>query len=180
MDKEVHPGTGLKGNAVQAVTKGKEPDTVMEDVSRKWEVLLVEDNPADIRLTREAFKDLNIRHNLQVAEDGMAALHYLKNICSGLAGVCPDIILLDLNLPKLGGLEVLAAIKSDANMKSIPVIVMSSSASEADISAAYRLNANSYTQKPLEIDQFFRMIDNIRRFWMETALLPEVPAGKPH
>lgn len=152
----------------------------MEEVSRHWEILLVEDNPADIRLTQEAFKGLRVKHHLQVAEDGMVAMKYLSGIFNGLQGVLPDIILLDLNLPRMSGLEVLAAIKSDENMKSIPVIIMSSSCSESDVSAAYRLNANCYTQKPLEIDRFFDVIENIRRFWMDTAILPDISAGRVH
>ena len=152
----------------------------MEEMTRRWEILLVEDNPADIRLTQEALKGLQVQHHLQVAEDGVAALTYLASVFSGPVGIRPDLILLDLNLPRLGGLEVLAAIKSDASMKSIPVIIMSSSKSEADVSAAYRLNANCYTQKPLEIDRFFDVMENIRRFWLETAILPDIPAGKVH
>lgn len=152
----------------------------MEESSRQWEILLVEDNLADIRLTQEALKALQVRHRLQVAENGLAALSYLAQVFSGQTGIRPDIILLDLNLPLLGGLDVLAAIKSDDQMKSTPVIIMSSSSSDDDVSAAYQLNANCYTQKPLEIDRFFEVIDNIRRFWMETAILPDLPAGKVH
>ena len=152
----------------------------MEDVSRQWEILLVEDNPADVRLTQEALRELEVRHRLQVARDGVAALSYLTGVFSHHLDVRPDIILLDLNLPRLGGMEVLEAIKSDENMKTIPVIVMSSSNSYEDVSAAYRLNANCYTQKPLEIDRFIDVMENIRRFWMETAILPDLPAGKVH
>lgn len=152
----------------------------MEEVSRQWEILLIDDNPADIRLTQEALKGLQVRHRLHVAEDGIAALAYLATVLSGEVSARPDIIFLDLNMPRLGGLEVLSAIKSDENLKSIPVIVLSSSGADADVIAAYRLNANCYTQKPLEIDRFFDVMENISRFWMETALLPDLPAGKPH
>ena len=145
--------------------------------SRRWEILLVEDNPADIRLTQEALKGIELEHRLHVAEDGVAALAYLSGAFYGQSGTRPDIILLDLNLPRLGGLEVLAAIKSSDDMKSIPVIIMSSSASAADVSAAYRLNANCYTKKPMEIDRFFDVMRSIRSFWLETALLPDIPAG---
>ena len=147
---------------------------------RAWEILLVEDNPADIRLTQEALRELQVQHRLQVAQDGLAALEYLAGVFSGQLGVRPDLILLDLNLPRMSGLEVLAVIKTDDDMKSIPVIVMSSSASAGDVSEAYRLNANCYTQKPLEVDQYFDVMHNIRRFWLETALLPERPAGQSH
>lgn len=152
----------------------------MESQGRQWEILLVEDNPADIRLTQEALKELKVQHRLQVAEDGLAALKYLTTVFADHMGTRPDLILLDLNLPLMSGLEVLAVIKSNDRMKTIPVIVMSSSAAESDVAAAYSLNANCYTQKPLEIDQFLQVMKNIRSFWMETALLPEHPAGKTH
>lgn len=144
----------------------------MEDNARQWEILLVEDNPADIRLTQEALKELDIHHRLQVAQDGAAALGYLASLDDAAPGGWPDIILLDINLPIMNGLEVLAFIKSSDRMKSIPVIVMSSSDSETDIATAYRLNANCYTRKPIEIDGFFAVMESIRRFWLETALLP--------
>lgn len=152
----------------------------MESQGRQWEILLVEDNPADIRLTQEALKELKVQHRLQVAEDGLAALKYLTTVFTDQMGIRPDLILLDLNLPRMSGLEVLAAIKSSDHMKTIPVIIMSSSAAESDVTAAYSLNANCYTQKPLEIDQFLQVMNNIRSFWLETALLPERPAGKAH
>lgn len=146
---------------------------------RQWEILLVEDNPADIRLTQEALRELNVQHRLQVAEDGLAALRYLTTVFADQTGVRPDIILLDLNMPRMSGLEFLGVIKSSDQMRCIPVIVLSSSAAEDDVSAAYRLNANCYTQKPLEIDQFLNVMNNIRSFWLETALLPDGPAGRP-
>ncbi len=130
----------------------------MEAQSQQWEILLIEDNPADIRLTQEALKELGINHRLEVARDGCSALEYLKLIFSDQTGKLPDLILLDLNLPGMNGLEVLATIKSDEKLKSIPVIIMSSSASDADVCAAYKLNANCYTRKPLEIDQFYIFI----------------------
>jgi two-component system, chemotaxis family, response regulator Rcp1 len=151
----------------------------MDGAARRWEILLVEDNPADIRLTREALRELLIQHRLTVAEDGLAALKYLTAESDGDPGSRPDIILLDLNLPRMSGLEFLAVVKSSEQFKSIPVIVMSSSAAPEDVAAAYRLNANSYTQKPLEIDQFISVLQTIRRFWLETALLPAGLAGKP-
>ena len=152
----------------------------MEEHSRRWEILLIEDNPADIRLTQEALRGLQLEHRLQVAKDGVSALAYLSGIFSGRTGSRPDIILLDLNLPRLSGLEVLAAIKASDDLKSIPVIIMSSSASEIDIQTAYRLNANCYTQKPMEIDRFFEVMKSIRNFWLETVRLPDSPAGKLH
>ena len=152
----------------------------MDEHVRQWNILLVEDNPADIRLTQEALKELQVQHRLQVAEDGIAALKYLTAVFEDHLGSRPDIILLDLNLPRMNGLEVLAVIKASEQMKTIPVIVMSSSAAHEDIARAYRLNANCYTQKPMDIDQFFKVMKNIRSFWLETALLPEGPAGTTH
>lgn len=151
----------------------------MDDV-REWEILLVEDNPADIRLTQEALRELSIRHRLQVAEDGGAALSYLEGIAAAQTGRLPDLIILDINLPIMNGLEVLAVIKSSDQTRSIPVIVMSSSSAESDIATAYRLNANCYTQKPIEIDGFFEVMKNIRRFWLETALLPGSVTTRVH
>jgi CheY-like chemotaxis protein len=152
----------------------------MDDGAREWEILLVEDNPADIRLTQEAFKELSIRHRLQVAEDGGAALSYLEGLTEQPAGRLPDLILLDINLPIMNGLEVLAVIKSNDRTRSIPVIIMSSSSAESDIATAYRLNANCYTRKPLEIDGFFAVMESIRRFWLETALLPGQASTRVH
>jgi CheY-like chemotaxis protein len=149
----------------------------MHEAARQWEILLVEDNLADIRLTREALGELQIQHRLTVAEDGLAALRYLTAEPVDEPVSRPDIILLDLNLPRMNGLEFLAVVKSSDRFKTIPVIVMSSSGAAEDVAAAYQLNANSYTQKPLEIDQFISVMQTIRRFWLETALLP---AGKPH
>jgi len=138
-------------------------------------LLCVEDDPSN-RLVMKLLveKTLNAR-DYAIFGDSADFIPRVQSLPA-----CPDIILLDLNLPRLGGLEVLAAIKSDDSMKSIPVIIMSSSKSEADVSAAYRLNANCYTQKPLEIDRFFNVMENIRRFWLETAILPDIPAGKVH
>lgn len=148
--------------------------------SRNWKILLVEDNPADVRLTQEAFRELQIKHQLLVAEDGLSAVSYLSNMLENAPLSRPDIIILDLNLPKMNGLEVLAIIKSNPAMKTIPVIVMSSSTSDKDVSSAYGLNANCYTKKPLEIDQFINVIESIQRFWLNTAVLPDCPAGNFH
>lgn len=153
---------------------------VMDGQERHWNILLVEDNPADIRLTQEALKELRVQHRLEVAEDGIAALRYLTAVFEDQLGTRPDIILLDINLPRMNGLEVLAVIKATEQMKTIPVIVMSSSSAHEDVASAYRLNANCYTQKPMEMEQFIDVMKNIRSFWLETALLPEGPAGKPH
>lgn len=147
---------------------------------KQWEILLVEDNPADVRLTQEAFKGLQLNHRLQVASDAVAALKYLNSFRSDQLGTRPDIIILDLNLPGMSGLDLLSVIKSDDSIKTIPVIIMSSSNASSDVTDAYRLNANCYARKPLEIDSFFEVIENISRLWMKTAILPDVPARTTH
>jgi two-component system response regulator len=140
-----------------------------------WEILLVEDNPADVCLTQEALKESNILHNLQVAEDGVAALEYLQQEGGNAHAIRPDIILMDLNMPRMGGHELLAIIKSDDALKSIPVIVLSSSTATEDISKAYALNANCYARKPMNIDPFIEVIKGIQEFWFKTVLLPLAP-----
>lgn len=152
----------------------------MQEQTRPWEIMLVEDNPADVRLTQEALSELKVSHRLQLAGDGIAALKHLTSAISDGTGNRPDLILLDLNLPLMGGLEVLSVIKSSDCLKSIPVIIMSSSAAKDDVSAAYRLNANGYTQKPLDMEEFIRAMEAICRFWLGTALLPAAPARKLH
>lgn len=142
-----------------------------------WEILLVEDNPADVCLTQEALKEANVTHNLAVAEDGVVALEYLRQEGENAGAVRPDIILMDLNMPRMNGHELLAKIKSDDSLKSIPVIVLSSSAAVNDISRAYDLNANCYTRKPMDIDPFINVIKGIQEFWLKTAVLPRGVLG---
>jgi CheY-like chemotaxis protein len=145
-----------------------------------WEILLVEDNPADVFLTQEVLKEANISHNLQVAGDGLAALEYLRQEGDHANAIRPDIILLDLNMPRMDGHELLARIKSDDALKSIPVIVLSSSTTAADISRAYALNANCFTRKPMNIDLFIDVIKGIQDLWFKTAVLPPSSTGSPY
>jgi chemotaxis family two-component system response regulator Rcp1 len=144
-----------------------------------WEILLVEDNPADVFLTREVLKEANISHNLQVAPDGEVALEYLQQEGDHADAIRPDIILLDLNMPKMDGHELLAIIKSDDALKSIPVIVLSSSTTPDEISRAYALNANCFTRKPMNIDLFIGVIKGIQEFWFKTVVLPRNSTGNP-
>ena len=144
-----------------------------------WEILLVEDNSADVFLTQEALKESNISHNLQVAGDGVAALEYLQQEGDNAGAVRPDIILLDLDMPRMGGRELLARIKSDEVLKNIPVIVLSSSTAADDISRVYALNANCYTRKPLNIDLFTDVIKGIQEFWLKPLGLPLGSSGNP-
>jgi CheY-like chemotaxis protein len=141
------------------------------------EVLLVEDNPGDIRLTREAFREKGIPATLRVARDGMEALAVLRREGEHRSGRLPDLILLDLNLPKKDGREVLAEIKADPALRHIPVIVLTSSEAEQDIAKAYDLHANCFVTKPADLDQFFHVFDAIGEFWLETVKLPRHAPG---
>lgn len=139
------------------------------------EILLVEDNPADVRLTQEALKDAKVRNSMQIAPDGMAAMAYLRKQ-SPYAGVArPDLILLDINLPKKNGMEVLAEIKSDEDLRSIPVVILTTSAADQDIVRGYSLHANAYVTKPVDLEQFIKVVKSIEGFWLEVVKLP--PSG---
>jgi CheY-like chemotaxis protein len=139
---------------------------------RAVEVLLVEDNPGDIRLTQEAFKDGRILVNLTVATDGVQAIDILHHRGPYAATPRPDLILLDLNLPKKNGREVLVEIKADEELKRIPVIVMTTSKAEQDIHRVYNLNANCYITKPVELDEFLNVVRSIEDFWLTIVTLP--------
>jgi two-component system, chemotaxis family, response regulator Rcp1 len=136
------------------------------------EILLVEDNPGDVRLTREALKDGKIVNNLHVAEDGVDALAFLRREGKYHNAVRPELILLDLNLPKKDGREVLAEIKADEALKRIPVVILTSSAAEQDIVRSYNLHANCYVTKPVDLDQFINVVKSIEHFWLTVVKLP--------
>lgn len=135
-------------------------------------ILLVEDSPDDVELTLEGFKEGNLNHSLSVVEDGIEALEFLRQKGKYADAVRPDVILLDLNLPKKDGREVLEEIKSDEKLKHIPVIVLTTSRSEQDIMASYRLHANSYITKPVDLGDFFKAIKAFEDFWLNTVALP--------
>lgn len=141
--------------------------------SRAVEVLLVEDNPADVRLTQEALKDGHVMVNLTVASDGVEAIEILKREGQHTTKARPDLILLDLNLPRKNGREVLEEIKADDDLKRIPVIVMTTSKAEQDIYKAYNLNANCYVTKPVDLDEFLNVVRSIEDFWLTVVTLPE-------
>jgi chemotaxis family two-component system response regulator Rcp1 len=141
--------------------------------SRAVEVLLVEDNPADVRLTQEALKDGRVLVNLTVASDGVEAIDILKRAGPHTSKARPDLILLDLNLPRKNGREVLEEIKADDDLKRIPVIVMTTSKAEQDIYKAYNLNANCYVTKPVDLDEFLNVVRSIEDFWLTIVTLPE-------
>jgi len=141
--------------------------------SRPTEILLVEDNPADVRLTREALREGKLHNNLHVATDGVDAMAFLRREGPHADAVRPDLILLDLNLPKKDGREVLEDIKADASLRSIPVVILTSSEAEQDILRAYDLHANCYVTKPVDLDQFIHVVKSIEQFWFAIVKLPE-------
>jgi chemotaxis family two-component system response regulator Rcp1 len=137
------------------------------------EVLLVEDSAGDIRLTREAFKDAKVHINLHVASDGVEAMAFLKRDGPHAAAPRPDLILLDLNLPKKDGREVLKEIKESPTLKIIPVVILTTSASEADILRTYQLHANCYITKPVDLEGFLKVVKSIDSFWLSVVKLPQ-------
>lgn len=136
------------------------------------EILLVEDSPADVRLTFEALKEEKIYNNLHVVTDGVEAIAFLRREGKYAKAVRPDLILLDLNLPKKDGREVLKEIKNDDSLKIIPVVVLTVSRSEEDILRSYNLNANCYITKPVDLNQFMKVIRAIHEFWLTIVKLP--------
>lgn len=137
------------------------------------QILLVEDSPADIALTREILAESRVLANLEVVEDGQAALDYLAKAKTDEAIPTPDLILLDLNLPKRNGFEVLEEIKSDPYLRRIPVVVLTTSDEEADVLESYDLHANSYITKPIDFQQFHGMIRTFEDFWFSVVRLPD-------
>ncbi len=135
-------------------------------------ILLIEDNPGDVRLTQEAFKEGRLAIDLNVVMDGVEAINYLKKEGNYSDATTPDLILLDLNLPKRDGREVLQEIKTDDHLKRIPVVVLTTSNAEQDILKSYNLHVNCYINKPVDFDKFFDIIQKIEDFWLSTAILP--------
>lgn len=137
------------------------------------EVLLVEDSPGDVRLTQEAFRDANMSIRLHVASDGVEAMAFLRNEGVHAKAPRPDLILLDLNLPRMDGREVLALIKADEALRTIPTVILTTSEAEADILKSYQLQANCYLSKPVELDAFESLVRSINDFWLTKAKLPQ-------
>jgi CheY-like chemotaxis protein len=140
------------------------------------EILLVEDNPGDVRLTREAMRDAKVRNTMRIVTDGVEALAFLRRQGQYADAPRPDVILLDLNLPKKDGREVLAEIKTDPNLRRIPVVILTTSEAEEDILKAYDLYANAYVAKPVDLDKFITVVKSIEDFWLEIVKLP--PDGR--
>ena len=137
------------------------------------QVLLVEDSPGDVRLTQEAFREANVAIQVHIASDGVEAMEFLRQQGRHAQSPRPDLILLDLNLPRMDGREVLAAIKADDELKSIPTVILTTSEAEADIVRSYRLQANSYLTKPVQLDAFEGLVRSINDFWLTRAKLPK-------
>ena len=136
------------------------------------EILLVEDNPGDVRLTLEGFREAKVCNRIHTACDGVEAMAFLNHEGAYSSSPSPDLILLDLNLPKKDGREVLAAIKADENIKHIPVVVLTTSRAEKDIVQSYDLQANCYVTKPVDLDQFINTVKSIGDFWLAIVKLP--------
>jgi len=136
------------------------------------QVLLVEDNPGDVRLTQEAFKDAKVQLAMHVATDGVDAMQFLRREGKYLDMPRPDLILLDLNLPRKDGRDVLAEIKSDSSLMTIPVVILTTSASDVDIESSYMLHANCYISKPVDMEGFLKVVRSIDTFWLSVVKLP--------
>jgi len=143
-----------------------------EEISKNIEILLVEDNPADIRLAQEAFKDAKVHNILYTVGDGVEAMAFLRRQGKYADVGRPDLILLDLNLPKKDGREVLAEIKIDEHLKLIPVVILTVSKDEEDILKTYNLHANCYITKPIDFEQFMKVVKGIEEFWLTIVKLP--------
>jgi len=135
------------------------------------EILLIEDNPADVRLTREALKDAKVWNQVHVAPDGVEALAFLRREGKYEQAPRPDLILLDLNLPRKDGRAVLEEIKQDESLEHIPVVVLTTSQAEQDIVSSYRLRANAFVTKPVDLEQFLKVVHSIEHFWLEIVKL---------
>ena len=144
--------------------------TVTQDY-RPLEILLVEDNPGDVRLTQEVFKEAKILNHLSVVSDGIDAMAFLRSQGEYSDASRPDLILLDLNLPRKSGREVIAEVKGDPTLKSIPIVVLTTSSAEQDVISAYEGHANCYITKPVDLDQFIHIVTSIEQFWLSIVQL---------
>jgi chemotaxis family two-component system response regulator Rcp1 len=143
-------------------------------------VLLVEDSPGDVRLTQEAFRDADLTIDLRIAVDGVDAMAFLRREGDHADAPRPDFILLDLNLPRMDGREVLAHIKEDDELKTIPTVILTTSDAEADILTSYQLQANCYLSKPVQLEEFESLVKSINDFWLTKVKLPQQELGGGH
>jgi two-component system, chemotaxis family, response regulator Rcp1 len=146
-----------------------------QTTGRPIEILLVEDSPSDTELTVEALRDFKVRNHVNIVEDGVQAMQFLRRQGSFAGAPRPDLIMLDLNLPRKDGREVLADIKGDDNLKTIPIVVLTTSRADQDILRAYQLNANCYINKPVDFTQFLEVVRSIESFWLFVVTLPPAP-----
>lgn len=149
------------------------------ETGRPIEILLVEDNPGDVRLTLEALKGGKVRNHVSVVEDGEAALAFLRRAGRYAGAPRPDLILLDLNLPRKDGREVLAEVKADEGLRGIPVVVLTTSSADQDVLRVYHLHANCYISKPVELDRFLTVVKSIDHFWFAIVTLPPQGGKRP-
>jgi len=161
-----------KGSTFYFTIPTKRREKMANNDGKSIEILLVEDNPGDIRLIVEAFKENKLRNKLDMVEDGIEALAFLRREGKYAHASRPDLILLDLNLPRKDGRETLAEIKTDENLRRIPVVILTTSKAEEDILKAYNLNANCYITKPVGLDQFIEVVKSIEEFWLSIVKLP--------
>jgi CheY-like chemotaxis protein len=149
----------------------------LQDYDRDVRILIVEDNPGDVRLLKDALKELKAPVEIRVASDGAEGLRIIFNSNGAAEPWHPDLIFLDLNLPKVGGHEVLARLKADPEKRLIPVIVLSSSRAENDINRAYEAHANAYIRKPTSLDDLMNAVRGLKSFWIDTVRLPKISQG---
>lgn len=142
-------------------------------ITNSLTILLVEDNPADARLIMEFFKEINIKNNLHIVHDGMEAMEFLFKQCKGnMDKYCPDLVILDLNLPRMSGREILKEIKEDEELKTIPVLILTTSDASEDVKECYDHYANCYLIKPVDFDEFANVMESIKNFWFNKVELP--------
>ena len=144
-----------------------------ENNTRSIQILLVEDNPGDARLTIEAMREAKVRNKIHIVEDGVQAMQFLRREGTYAEARRPDLILLDLNLPKKDGREVLAEVKADPALRRIPVVVLTTSSADEDVLRAYDLHANCYVTKPVDLTQFMKIVSQIEEFWVKVVILPK-------
>lgn len=143
-----------------------------ETSSRPMHILLIEDNPADVELTRQCFRESRIPNEVHAAHNADEAFAFLRHTGPFANAPCPDLVLLDLNLPGIDGREILAGIKRDPELQMIPVVVLTTSDADSDVREAYRLQANSYLRKPVDLDEFLELADVVCTYWFRTVKLP--------